>query len=148
MEYTDFKKDFPKRTIDILNGYKCEYNVTLLLNCLLALLVLPKEKFYDNIPEEIPPDWGLTKEHIQKVQCQVCGYKLKNIVLNMRHAIAHLDVKTTKDYKGNIEKVRFKNRSKFIAEIPVGDLKTFVIKLTKYVIESEKNQNQRILCSN
>lgn len=147
MGYSDFKTDFPKRTIDIIERYssKEKYDVTLLLNCLLALLVLPKEKFYDNIPEEIPHDWGLKKENIQKVQCRVCGYKIKNIVTNMRHAIAHLNIETSNDSNGNIEKVKFINRSKFIAEIPVKDLKTFVKKLVEHVIECEKAQKQKPL---
>jgi hypothetical protein len=78
MGYTDFKKEFPKRTIDILDRHSSneKYDVTLLLNCLLALLVLPKEKFYNNIPEEIPEGWGLTKKHITNVSCESCGYKL------------------------------------------------------------------------
>ncbi len=142
MGYTDFKKDFPKRTIDILDRHYSneEYDVTLLLNCLLALLVLPKEFFYNNIPEEIPRGWGLTKEHITTVSCEACGYKLREIVRHMRNAIAHLDIKTTNDNNGKIETVRFKDRSKFIAEIPVKDLKTFVIKLNKHVMECKKVQ--------
>ena len=129
MGYTDFKKDFPKRTIDILDRHYSneEYDVTLLLNCLLALLVLPKEFFYNNIPEEIPRGWGLTKEHITTVSCEACGYKLREIVRHMRNAIAHFDIKTTNDNNGKIE-------------IPVKDLKTFVIKLNKHVMECKKVQ--------
>jgi len=138
MGYTDFEKDFPERTIDILKSYEGGYDVTLLLNCLLALLVLPKEKYYERIPEEIPHGWGLTKEHITTVYCEACGYKLREIVRHMRNAIAHMRIKTADDNNGNIEMVRFKDRSKFIAEIPVKDLKTFVIKLNEYVIESKK----------
>ena len=140
MEYIDFKKDFPERTIDILKNYKGKYEVTLLINCLTALLVLPKEFFYKNIPEEIPCGWGLTKEHITTVSCEACGDKLREIVRHMRNAIAHLDIKTTNDKNGNIERVKFENRSKFIAEIPVDDLKTFVIKLAQHVIECKKDQ--------
>jgi len=43
------KKDFPKRTIDILSSNE-KYDVTLLINCLTALLILPKERFYNQIP--------------------------------------------------------------------------------------------------
>jgi hypothetical protein len=63
----------------------------------------------------------------------------------MRHAVAHLDIETANDNNGNIEKVKFKNRSKFIVEIPVDDLKTFVIELTKHVIERKKDQKQKPL---
>jgi len=83
---------------------------------------------------------GLTKEHITTVFCEACGYKLREIVRHMRNAIAHLDIKTTNDNNGKIETVRFKDRSKFIAEIPVKELKTFVIKLNKHVMECKKVQ--------
>jgi hypothetical protein len=63
------------------------------------------------------------------------GINFREIVRHIRNAIAHLNIETTNDHNGNIEMVKFKNRSKFIAEISVDDLKTFVIKLTKHVIE-------------
>ena len=147
MEYTDFKKDFPKRTINILNDYKGEYDVTFLLNCLLALLVLPKEKFYNNIPEEIQRDWGLTKEHIKKMPCESCGYKLRKIVRHIRNAIVHMRIETTNNDNKNIEIVKFKDLGGFELEISVGDLKTFVIKLVEHVIECKKDQQEKLLCS-
>ena len=147
MEYTDFKKDFPKRTIDILDRYssKEKYDVTLLLNCLLALLILPKEKFYHSIPEEIPHGWGLTKKHITTVSFECCGYKLIEIVRHLRNAIAHMRIETTNDGNRNIEMVRFKDHGGFELEISVGDLKTFVKKLAEHVIECEKVQKQKPL---
>jgi hypothetical protein len=138
MDYVDFKKDFPERTLDILISYNGEYEVSLLLNCLLALIVLPKEKFYENIPEEIPSDWGLTKENVKKVPCESCGYKLKEIVRHMRNAISHMRIKTKSDDEGNISMILFQDSGNFKLEIPVDDLKTFVTKLTEYVIERKK----------
>ena len=135
MEYTNFKKDFPERTLDILNSYNGKYEVSLLLNCLEALLVLPKEYFYERIPDEIPSGWGLTKENVKKVPCESCGYKLKEIVRHMRNAIAHLRIETADDYEGNIEMIRLKDGRKFELEISVNKLKTFVTKLTKHIIE-------------
>ena len=136
MGYNDFKKDFPERTINILNRNSSEekYDVTLLLNCLLALLVLPKEKFYNNIPEEIQHDWGLTKEHIKKVSCETCGYKLREIVRHLRNAIVHMRIETTNDGNKNIEMVKFKDIGGFELEISVINLKTFVIRLVEHVI--------------
>lgn len=60
MEYENFGRDFIARTLIILNQYETlvmvniaeseQFEVTLLLNCLLGLLVFPKERFYKNIP--------------------------------------------------------------------------------------------------
>ena len=39
----NFKKDFVERTLKVLKEYDSEYEVTLLLNCLLALVSFPIE---------------------------------------------------------------------------------------------------------
>jgi hypothetical protein len=138
MEYKDLKKDLPKRTIDIIENYDGEYEVTLLINCLTALLILPRERFFNQIPDkdiQDLPDWGLAREHVIRVRCGLCGYNLRNIVKEMRNSVAHMDIDTT-NYNGNIERVRFKDRSKLIVEIPVAKLKTFVIKLAQSVLEN------------
>ena len=44
----EFDIEFMHRTKKIIEGYKGQYNVTLLLNCLLGLIVLPSE-FYKKI---------------------------------------------------------------------------------------------------
>lgn len=45
MEYTDFKRDFVERTKKIIEKTTdCEYEVTLLINCLMGLVNLPTEK--------------------------------------------------------------------------------------------------------
>ena len=105
MSYNDFEKNFPRHTIEILEKYfsKEPHNVTLLINCMVGLLILPQEKFFKNntflkkLPEEIPPDWGLTREHVKQVQCSARGYKLENIVRHMRNAVAHMKIKTMQE---------------------------------------------------
>jgi hypothetical protein len=140
MEYKDLKKDLPKRTIDILKNYKGNYEVTLLINCLTALLVLPKERFFNQIPDEDICNlqgWGLTKEHMIEVRYGSRGYNLREIVRNMRNAIAHMNIDVANNDERQIDKVIFKNkRAKIWLEIPVEDLRTFVIKLAKSVIEN------------
>ncbi|HUT45181.1 MAG TPA: HEPN family nuclease [Sedimentisphaerales bacterium] len=149
MEYIDFKKDFPERTIDILNRYssKEKYDVTLLINCLTALLILPKERFYNQIPNVDIKNlngWGLKEEHVRNIPCTACGYNLKDIVRRMRNAIAHMRIDTA-DENGNIIMIRFKDLGGFEVEIPVEDLKAFVKKLAEHVIGCVKSTNQKPL---
>lgn len=139
IKYDDFKKDFPKRTIDIPDRYssKEKYDITLIINCLTALLILPKERFYNYIPDvdiKNLSGWGLKKAHVQQVSCTACGYNLTNIVLGMQNAISHMRIETADDYKGNIEMIRFKDLGGFLVEIPVEALRIFVKKLAKHVI--------------
>jgi len=42
-------KDFIRRTLHIIEHYDGPYGVTLLINCLLGLIVLPKEKDFNGI---------------------------------------------------------------------------------------------------
>src|SRR4030067_3602426 len=73
MDYEIFERDFIVRTLRIVEQYdECikgheKYEVTLLINCLLGLLILPKERCYVNIPKNKLSDlidWGLTQENI------------------------------------------------------------------------------------
>lgn len=58
MEYSDVVKDFAERTLVNLrqieslseSGYEA-YEVTQLINSLLGLLIFPKERFHESIPE-------------------------------------------------------------------------------------------------
>ena len=58
--YHDIEKEFIERTLALLAQYehlmykyefKEQYNYTLLLNCLLGLIVMPKEKTFSFIPK-------------------------------------------------------------------------------------------------
>jgi hypothetical protein len=140
MDYDDLKKDLPSRTLDILENYQGEYEVTLLINCLVALLILPWERFSNHIPDvdiENLQGWGLTREHVKKVRCNSCGYNLKEIVRHMRNATAHMRIKTIRNNNNEIEKLIFKDKSSFEAEIPIANLKTFVIKLNQSIVEND-----------
>ena len=150
MKYIDFKKDFPKRTIDILKNYKGKYEVTLLINCLTALLILPKEKFYYQIPDVDIKNlngWGIKRVHVRQVSCTSCGYNLKNIVRHMRNAIAHMKIDTASDNNGNVDMIRFRDRNGFKMEIPVDDLRTFVKELAQYVIKAAKVSSRKVSSS-
>jgi hypothetical protein len=139
MEYSDFKKDFVERTLTIVRTYTGKYDATLLINCLTGLLILPKEKCYKDIPnnsiENLSDEWGIKKEHIKDVRCTCCGYKLKNVVRQMRNSIAHVNVEACSE-NGEITTLQFKDTG-FKAEIPIESLKIFVNKLATLVIENK-----------
>lgn len=44
MEIVNFDKEFVERTKWIVNNLSCQYEITLLLNCMLALVALPTER--------------------------------------------------------------------------------------------------------
>lgn len=48
----DFEHSFMRRTLQIIKDYKGKYDATILVNCLLGLLVVPREKFLEALPTE------------------------------------------------------------------------------------------------
>ncbi|MFZ5809259.1 MAG: HEPN family nuclease [Chloroflexota bacterium] len=151
MEYEIFERDFIVRTLKILNQYETlvmgkvaeseQFEVTLLINCLLGLLVLPKERCYVSIPElslDQLTEWGLAPEFIQSWGNHPHNLKpeqyctLLEIVQRLRNGVAHTHVKPLGN--GNeITKLEFTDRNGFRAVVPVQNLKIFVTKLAQSV---------------
>ena len=115
-----FNKEFVERTIDILNNCSehTEYEVTLLLNCLLALVTLPIER--NKLQRNQTQDSKVIKFQ------QNCVNKMKELknsnekfdisnneklfFNNIRNAIAHLHIELEEStYKGKIENVILRN---------------------------------------
>lgn len=115
-EMKDFNKDFVNRTIKLLKRKDDEKDleVTLLLNCMLGMVVLPIER-YKNDKEKVIINNYMIK-CVKKLK-QLAGQTFKTdpenesetkIFCNIRNSIAHLNV-TMSSYKGQIEKVTLKN---------------------------------------
>jgi hypothetical protein len=74
--YANFEPDFINRTLALIEQYddfigdvdfKEQYNYTLLINCFLGLIVMPKERVIENIPEiELTQD---TKRRVRLSKC-------------------------------------------------------------------------------
>lgn len=83
-------------TLKILNAYTGEYDATLLVNCLLGLLVVPKESFLKAIPEAPFTElsaWGIDPKSIRHPGKSYDGNPkpetLRGLVISLRHAVAH-----------------------------------------------------------
>lgn len=75
MEYdADFHRDFMRRTLSILRTYQGDYDATLLINVLLGLLIVPRERSFDSIPPEpVEKKWGLSADSVSNFgECQRC----------------------------------------------------------------------------
>jgi hypothetical protein len=71
----DFARSFMRRTLDIAKTYEGPYDATLLINCMIGLLVVPKEALIAKIPGapfESLADWGIRPRSIRSVGR--CGY--------------------------------------------------------------------------
>ena len=109
------------------------FEVTQLINSLLALLVFPREIFFDKIPSinkkmMIMKGWPLPDEEGNKVT------NLRELIINMRNAVAHCNIELVND--GNeIIGIRFRNFSPYDShrEKPLWTGMYDVIALKKFV---------------
>ena len=132
-EMKNFKIDFVKRTIFILNNhYKDEkYEVTLLLNCLLALVSLPIELKKDEYDKKIKQ---YKKDCVSKLTSlsNFANYNKTTYntrFRNIRNAIAHLNIEPITSNK-KIESITLRNINNdgimnFEVNISIENLKMF-----------------------
>jgi hypothetical protein len=95
----DFEHSFMQHTLKLLDDYKGEFDATLLVNCLLGLLVIPKESFSKHIPEDPLSElsrWGISPESILEPGRQTGKNPrpetLRGLVINLRRAVAHFKI--------------------------------------------------------
>ncbi len=138
----NFERFFNSRTLEILNDYSGKYDATLLINCLLGLLVLPKETMLQAIPETPFSDlkkWGIEPSSIKsagqaKGKNDPAPNTLRGLVFNMRHSVAHFNIKPV-EQKGKVIAFEFKNDRGLCAEIQLTELHDFVKCLAAHLKE-------------
>lgn len=141
MEHKEINTDIVDRTLSIIQDYNGKFEVTLLLNCCVGLLVVPKEKHWEKVPKiELTQSnilWGLDKSAITFGKKE--DYSLSNIVRRMRNSVCHFNIETIADSNSNIEKIVFKDKNSFdLADtfeitLTCTQLKNFAVNLAKCI---------------
>lgn len=150
MRYKNQEIDFVKRTKEIIKQYhSCnvsgeKYEVTLLLNCFVGLLILPEHHWYDKLLEDIvsKEEWGISSRDISEIKSGEIK-SVKNVARHMRNAISHYRFKALENTSKEIDKIKFEdfsNKNKtFEATLSTEAIKQFVTKLTDvFIKEMEK----------
>jgi hypothetical protein len=144
MEYNlqKFERDFMARTQRIMEQYSGQYEASFLLNCMLGLLIVPRERLLRAIPPDpideieklgVPLASVLAYERGEGLESR--AYSIRWFVIKMRNAVAHFHI--LPDHKG--EKVcgfEFWDRSGFRAVISVMALKCFVTALSERIVSA------------
>ena len=135
--YKDIDTDFARRTLRIIEQYDQakqpgpeNFEVTLLVNCLVGLLILPHERRMRLIPDvgidklhtwSIDPsfinDWGAMKKGERKT--------LRQLVRRLRNSVAHFHIEAEGNQQ-DIERLKFWDQNGFNATIPVVNLRAFL----------------------
>jgi hypothetical protein len=119
--YAELEYEFIERTLALISQYesiknsfkfKEQYNYTLLINCLLGLLVMPKERIFsfkpnDRLTEKLRADIGLPKSIIHSSITN-----LNQLITELKHSIAHFDIKAESvDERLFIDEIVFNNKN-------------------------------------
>ena len=118
--YYQLEIDFVRRTLDLIEQYEQlkdqfpfeqQFNHTLLTNCLLGLIVLPKEKALSYIPKtriafvKALAEWGISKSTFNP--------DIKDTVelfQRLRNAVAHFDITFISETPEHlIDKIEFRD---------------------------------------
>ncbi len=134
--YKNINHDFIDRTMKLISQYVSishnypfeeQYNYTLLLNCLLGIIVLPKEQFFSHIPNhrittELKKEMGLTESIISEE-----NKTLRDLIINLRNSIAHFDFEINSDNdEFLIDNIVFKDEESIIADFKSEELLPFL----------------------
>ena len=139
---SNFERSFSEHTLAVLNEYTGQYDATLLINCLLGLLVLPKEGMLSAIPETPISElqqWGISPASIKNPGAVYSPSDpdpntLRGLVANLRHAVAHFRIQPVPK-EGDVVAFEFKNNRCLHAVIPISELRDFVRRLSAHLKE-------------
>ena len=150
--YADLESDFIERTIRLIGQYteliqglpfEEQLNYTLTINCLLGLIVMPKERVITYIPrvnfgEQNRREMGLNDSFID----DSIG-NLKELVQNLRHSVAHFDIKVISDCEERlVDWVEFKgsgHQPKIIARFRAAEIFPFLQYYSARLLENMRN---------
>ena len=151
--YNKQEYEFVKRTKTIIEQYEKfhidkneKYEVTLFINCLVGLLIIPKEYWFDSLPTEIVSEneWGISTEDIDFIKEDETK-NIKNIAKHIRNSLAHYRFEMYDDIKNKLNEIEFMDEYRgsltFKARISVDSLRKFTNKLTDiFLSEMEKSK--------
>jgi|SRR5690606_19905368 len=99
--YRNVDTDFIERTLELISQYESvlhkyefdkQFNHTLLINCLLGLIVFPKERAIYYLPKERIDTQLLKDLGIVNSSFNPDIKELKSLIIALRHSIAHFDM--------------------------------------------------------
>lgn len=156
--YKNLEIDFVERTLNLIAQYESaqykfeyhnQYNYTLLINCLLGLIVLPKEKSISHLPsvfldQKLKTQMGLINSTINESYTN-----LKKLIIALRHSISHFNIKVISDLdeEQTIDQIIFEvddNNMKIqVANFRANELLPFIRYYATWLLYNLKNFSKK-----
>ncbi len=161
--YKDQEYDFIVRTRKIIKQYddyfkdkdkKEKFEITLLINAFVGLLILPQQHWFDNLPTDFVErnKWGIDTSHIGFIKSGE-QKSVKEVARHLRNSIAHYRFVVFENKKEDISSIHFEDyysyRDKdkklieektFDATIPISNLRLFLDKFSKKILDEMEIQ--------
>src|SRR5947209_2456461 len=87
------------RTSDLLAEFRGAHDATMLLNCMVGLLIVPRERLLRLVPDDplfSPEDWGIPRSSILCIErgkgTDITDRSLRWLIIRLRNAVAHFHV--------------------------------------------------------
>lgn len=140
MEYdSNFARSFMNRTLELARDYNGPLDATFLINCLLGLLIVPKEALIEKIPTipfESLQEWGINPNSIIKFGRCEYGHihqpNLRQLIHRLRNAVAHFRIEPHHD-NGKVVGYSFRDKNGLHAKISLNEIKVLVEKLAAHL---------------
>ena len=147
--YQDIESEFVDRTLRLIDQYyevldrypfEEQFNYTLTINCLLGLIVMPKERVISYVPTD-----RLTREYQNEIgspslEIGANIVTLRDLIKALRNAVAHFDIKvTSEDDRNLVDWLEFsdsENGGAIIARFRGSELLPFLRHYAKCLLEN------------
>jgi len=109
--YNNLELDFIERTIRLIGQYTDmiqgldfdnQLNYTLTINCLLGLVVMPKERVITYIPKNPLNDESMRQMGLVNSVIDESIKNLQELIQHLRHSIAHFDIDVISTCQNNL----------------------------------------------
>lgn len=153
--YRDLESEFIERTLRLIDQYhgtldkyefQEQFNYTLTVNCMLGLIVMPKEKVINFVPIT-----RLTKDFLTEIgapSLEVGGKisTLRDLIRSLRHAVAHFDISViSEDDQNRIDWLEFsdsENGGELVAKFRAHELLPFLRCYANYLLQNMANHRR------
>ncbi len=154
--YTKGEFDFVKRTLKIIKQYDSmftkgideKYEITLLINCFIGLVIIPHERWINDIDASRvnSDDLMIPKNYISFISDT---YNFKNVTTHLRNSAAHGKIQPRSKDFGKKKKIthlnikdfkakKYGGEKTFEAEIPIRRIETLAKDIGKAMIKIMK----------
>ena len=122
-----FQKDFIERSLFLVENYTGCFDATILINCLVGLVIVPKECFKLKLtcPINEISKWGIPKTEIKS---QTKFYNLNKFIRCLRNAVSHAHFKPIPE-SGEVTAFKFWDNGGFDITMTLVQLKVFAKRL-------------------